>query len=283
MWQNSGRALQPLNTLANQATEINEPTDAAPFETNMPAELWPIADRLNNLLMRLQGAAMNERRFTADATHELRTPNAELCTLTDVALAFPDDPDRLESAVRTSNELSIRLTSLVDALLGIAGRETLSRDLRTEPVDVPALLQRILDDNGADISQRGLQTSYDGPTAHVVETNAALLTSIVTNLIGNAVSHSSAGATVRLHYSGGNHGFRLDVSNPASNLAPADVDMMFEPFWRKQGSHTDRSHSGLGLTLSKGFANLLGFTLDASLLRSGDIQLTLASEGAVVT
>ena len=278
VWLNTARALRPLNTLANQAAEIEEPTDAAPFDTNVPAELWPIADRFNNLLMRLQRASLSERRFTADAAHELRTPIAELRTLTDVALAFPDDPERLESVVRTSNELSIRLTSLVDALLGIARRETLIRDVRTEDVDIPALLQRILDHNEADSSERGLLSRYDGPISHIVKTDAALLTSVLTNLIGNAFAHSSAGATIRVQYSGGQQGFRLDVTNPASNLDATDVEMLFEPFWRKQGSHSDRSHSGLGLTLSKNFSDLLGFTLDASLLRSGEIQLTLASQ-----
>lgn len=278
VWLSSARAFRPLNALANRASEIDAPTDTAPFDADVPEELWPIADRLNNLLARLQDASVSERRFTADAAHELRTPIAELRTLTDVALAFPDDPDRLESVVRTSNELSIRLSSLVDALLGIARRETVRRDLKTDEVDILALLQRILEDNDADIARRRLQISYDGPETHTVNTDAALLTSILTNLVSNAVAHSAAGATIRLHFSGGKQGFRLDISNPASNLEPADADMLFEPFWRKTGSHSDRSHSGLGLTLSKSFADILGLQLSASLLRSGDLQLTLASE-----
>lgn len=277
VWRNTSRALQPLNTLADQAADIDEPTDAAPFDTHVPAELWPIADRFNNLLIRLQRATLSERRFTADAAHELRTPIAELRTLTDVALAFPDDSERLESVVQTSNELSIRLTSLVDALLGTARGETFMRDMRKEEIDMPALLQRILEENGADSANSGLHSSYDGPTSHIVETDAALLTSVLINLIGNAFAHSSAGATIRINYSGGQQGFRLDVTNPASDLDPADVEMLFEPFWRKQGSHSDRSHSGLGLTLSQNFSDLLGFQLDASLLRSGDLQLTLAN------
>lgn len=277
VWLSSARAFRPLNALANRASEIDAPTDSAPFDTDVPEELWPIADRLNNLLARLQQASLSERRFTADAAHELRTPIAELRTLTDVALAFPDDPDRLESVVRTSNELSVRLSSLVDALLGIARRETVRQDMRTDNVDIPALLRRIIEDNEADITRRRLQITHDGPETHVVETDAALITSVLTNLVGNAVAHSPEGATIRLHFSGGHQGFRLDVSNPAANLDATDAEMLFEPFWRKNGSHSDRSHSGLGLTLSKSFAEILGLTLEANLLRSGDIQLTLAS------
>lgn len=278
VWFSTGRALRPLDELADRAKQIDEPTDDAPFDINGPKELRPIADRLNNLLARLKSASLSERRFTADAAHELRTPIAELRTLTDVALAFPSDPERMNSVVRTANELSIRLSSLVDALLGIARRETIKGDLRSDPVNVPMLLQQIVDDKGAAISSKRLKVNYGGPHEHVLETDAALLTSTLNNLIGNAVSYTPIDTTIEVSYSGGSSGFRLDISNPAPDLTQADVDMLFEPFWRKGGAQSDRSHSGLGLTLSKNFSKLLNFDLEANLLTSGDIQFTLASQ-----
>ncbi|MFQ1699917.1 sensor histidine kinase [Loktanella agnita] len=275
-WAMTGRALRPLDRLAQKAAEIDEPTDLAPFEVTGPAEIVPIADRLNDLLTRLFMAARRERRFTADAAHELRTPIAELRTLTDVALAFPDDPDRLQSVVRTSNELSVRLTSLVDALLGLTRRETIMNDLRMAPVDIPALLQRLIDARHQAITERGLTLHYRGPDEHLIDSDVALLTSVLTNLIGNAVDYAPQGAEITLTYSGGSDGFRLDVTNPAPDLGQADLAQLFQPFWRKRGTQSDRAHSGLGLTLSQNFADILGMDLSANLLTSGNLQLTLS-------
>lgn len=278
VWVGAGRALRPLNDLADRTTEITEPTTTKPFDIAGPVELVPIAKRLNDLLDRLAKNALSERRFTADAAHELRTPIAELRTMTDVALAFPGDSDQLESVVRTSNELSVRLSSLVDALLGIARRETIAGDLEKTDVDVPAQLRGLISDNHAAITKKGLDIVLVGPEMHVVSTDAALLNSIMTNLIGNAVAHAPHGSKIRVSFTGGSRGFRLDVTNPAPDLTKADLDMVFEPFWRQQGAHSDRSHSGLGLTLSRNFADLLGYSLYANLLKSGDVQLTLTSE-----
>jgi two-component system sensor histidine kinase QseC len=246
VWLSTARALRPLDALADRAKQINEPAEFEPFDTNGPSELTPIARRLNNLLARLYDASLGERRFTADAAHELRTPIAELRTLTDVALAFPDDPARLESVARISNELSIRLTSLVDALLGIARRETVKSDLRSDPVDILALLQHIIAGNRTTISNCGLTVEFDGPDTHILDTDTALSTSVMTNLIGNAVSYAPQGTGIKVNYSGGSNGFRLDIINRAPDLSQADLDMVFEQFWRKQGPHADRSHSGLG-------------------------------------
>lgn len=278
VWVLAGRALRPLDELATRTSQIDEATDAKPFTTDGPAELRPIANGLNTLLARLTGAALRERRFTADAAHELRTPIAELRTLTDVALAFPDDPARLESVVRTSNELSVRLSSLVDALLGIARREAVVGDLQSEAVDCPALIRRLISDKDAVIASKNMKLVFDGPDTHQIETDAALLTSILTNLIGNAVAHAPDGALIRMIYSGGSTGFRLDIINPVADLSMEDLDKIFEPFWRKQGTHSNRSHSGLGLTLSRNFADLLGYDLSANLLKSGEVQMTLASK-----
>lgn len=275
-WATTGRALRPLDQLAQQAEEIHEPTDAAPFDTTGPAELAPIAERLNDLLSRLSDAARRERRFTADAAHELRTPIAELRTLTDVALAFPEDPARLESVVRTANELSIRLTSLVDALLGLTRRDTIMNDLRPAPVDLPALLHQLTETLQPEIAGAGLTLHYRGPEAHVVATDIALVTSILRNLVGNAVAYAPQGSTITLNYSGGSDGFRLDITNPAPDLTQDDLAQLFQPFWRKRGGQSDRAHSGLGLTLSRNFADILGMEMSANLLNGGDLQLTLA-------
>ncbi len=277
-WITAGLALRPIQQLASRAAEIREPTDAQPFSANGKSELEPIAQRLNSLLARLKQASIIEQRFTADAAHELRTPIAELRTLTDVALAFETDADRLLHALRTSNELSIRLSTVVDALLGVARKDTLSANIQSSPLDVPKLLNRLLAEKNSSFDRNKKELAIIGPTTHIINTDPALLTSILTNLIGNAVSYSPNTSEIHIAYSGGSNGFRLDISNPAPDLNVDNLEQLFKPFWRQKGSYSDRSHSGVGLTLSRNFADLLGYTLTANILMSGHIQFTLLSD-----
>lgn len=272
--------LRPLNDLARRAAQIREPSYDRPFPADGPAELRPIAERLNDLLVRLADASLVERRFTADAAHELRTPIAELRTLTDVALRFPTAPEQQENVIKSSNEISIRLTSLIDALFGIARKDAAAATLRVVPVDPLDLLRRSIDNHAAHAKKRGLQVNVVTPEHHKIMSDATLLQSIFDNLVGNAVSHAPAGSTVDVTYVVTRKAFRLVVSNPAPDLKADDLASMFEPFWRKGGQQADAHHAGLGLALCRGFADILGLDLIAQLQPPGVFEITLCQRAS---
>jgi two-component system sensor histidine kinase QseC len=274
-WILAGRVLAPLKTMAQTFGELEVAAHTLPLALEGPQEIQGFASHLNALLKRMTEAEQRERRFTADAAHELRTPIAELRTLTDVALAYPGSADEIEGAVRSANEISQRLGALVAALLGIARRESFVDDLRMEPVDIPEMLRRIVQEHELTIRTRKLELEVEAPESHKVETDRALLRSIVANLTGNAVAHSPEGSLIKLFYSGGSSSFRLEVTNPAPDLDEADLVQIFEPFWRKRGARTNRDHSGLGLALSANFAKMLNMSLTPTRLASGELQMTL--------
>lgn len=269
--------LRPLKDLGASAAKIREPSYSRPFPTDGPTELRPIAERLNNLLIRLADASLAERRFTADAAHELRTPIAELRTLTDVALRFPTAPEQLGHVVQSSNDISIRLTSLIDALLGIARKDAMADSLQVVPVNPPEMVRRILSEKAVEISQNDLTVDLRAPDGHKIMSDATLLQSILSNLVGNAISHSPKGSTITLDYVSTEDRLKFTVSNPAPDLDEDDVSKMFEPFWRKDGQRSNQDHAGLGLALSLGFAEILGFDLDVR-LSSQTFEITLKSQ-----
>ncbi|MEM7547617.1 MAG: HAMP domain-containing sensor histidine kinase [Pseudomonadota bacterium] len=269
--------LRPLDHLANRAAEIREPSYDRPFPDDGPTELRPIAERLNDLLARLADASLVERRFTADAAHELRTPIAELRTLTDVALRFPTAPEQMGNVIRSSNELSVRLTSLIDALLGIARKDAIAAALQTAPVNTLDILRRGLAKHAAQAEQRGLRVDLSVPEDHGIMSDETLLQSVFDNLVGNAISHAPSGATVDISYIITEQGFRLTVSNPAPAMEPGDLASVFEPFWRKDGQQSGQDHAGLGLALCRGFADILGLDLSAELRPLGTFLIILTS------
>ncbi|WP_168769236.1 sensor histidine kinase [Yoonia maricola] len=267
--------LRPLHDLAGRAAKIREPSYSRPFPADGPVELQPIAERLNDLLVRLADASLVERRFTADAAHELRTPIAELRTLTDVALRFPTAPEQLENVIRSSNDLSIRLTSLIDALLGIARKDALAAGLQMAPTNPPDMIRQIIASNAVTIAKRNLVFDVQAPQDHKITSDVTLLQSILTNLIENAVSHAPQGSTVSVIYTVTQAGLHLRVTNPAPDLDADDLDKVFEPFWRKDGQQSDRDHAGLGLALCKGFADILSLDLQARVTADQQFEMIL--------
>ncbi|MEP3298258.1 MAG: HAMP domain-containing sensor histidine kinase [Pseudoruegeria sp.] len=267
--------LRPLRDLTHRAEQIREPSYSRPFPTDGPSELRPIAERLNALLVRLADASIVERRFTADAAHELRTPIAELRTLTDVALRFPTAPEQLDNVVRSCNDISIRLTSLIDALLGIARKDAMAASLQMTSVNPPEMLREIISENAVQIAKHDLTVDLQAPQDHKIMSDETLLRSILNNLVGNAICHAPHGSAITLEYTATQGSLHFLVSNPAPGLEVSDVSRLFEPFWRKEGQRPNQDHAGLGLALSLGFADILGFDLNARLTEQKIIEIIL--------
>lgn len=269
--------LHPLDVMTNRAARIYEPTYDRPFPTDGPEELRPIAGRLNDLLARLADASLVERRFTAEAAHELRTPIAELRTLTDVALRFPTAQEQHAHVIKSSNDIAVRLSSLIDALLGIARKDVTASTLHKEPVDPPEILRRVIADLDKQAKLREMDVTLRVDGEYKIMSDETLLVSIFTNLIGNAINHAPRGTAVGVCYTMDDEGLLAVVSNPAPDMEPADIENVFVPFWRKHGRSSEQDHSGLGLALSKGFADVLGFKLSAQLTEQKDFTVTLRS------
>lgn len=259
------RGLAPLDAVGQQAAMIDASSLQTRFTTAaMPVELRPIAERLNDLLARLDDAFQRERRVTADIAHELRTPIAELRTLAEVGVKWPE-----EAQFQDALQIALRMETLVTGLLALARHEARKQALAREPV----ALAKLVDEVWQPLAQRACARQLDVAIAVTGEwqTDPTLLRLIVGNLLANAVEYATERGQIRVAGSA----MRLEISNATDKLTREDLPHLFERFWRKDTSRTDAGHSGLGLTLARAAAAALGLELTAEMPDATTLRLTL--------
>ncbi len=255
-----GRQLQPLRAMAATAQQITPTTLETRLPTHgLPAELTPIAQRLNELLQRLQTAFAAEQRFTASIAHELRTPVAELRSLADVAARWPEDAAAQRQLSAGAPEVAARMTRMVETLLAVARGKSLVAN--PGPVDLAALIrQRVAVVVVADKPRPILQL----PESLTLSTDAGLLTPLLDNLLANAIEYVTVAGGVAIELTTGPLP-RLVIENDCAALSESQLAVISEPFWRADESRTGMQHLGLGLTMVNLYAAALGVSVGITL------------------
>lgn len=265
------RGLRPLVRLADEADHIRGDSLHQRFSSDgLPAELRPISQRLNELLSRLQAAFERQRRFTADAAHELRTPIAELRSLTEVALRWPEDGSPSQT-YRDALDIARHMESLVAALLDLARCDAGARRARLAAIDLAELIREAWRPNEQAASDRGLQVCFDLGGEPLVRSDRAMLMGIVSNLLGNAALYAPPGGRIECRVRRTGDRVELSISNTCQGLRPADLPYLFEPFWRKDAARSGGTHVGLGLSLVAAYARVLGAQLRVDLSPAADV------------
>ena len=259
------RGLAPLRDLALQADAIDaESLHQRLSQDALPLELSPLAQKLNELLARLEGAFRRERSFASAAAHELRTPIAELRSLAEVSLRWPEESNSQQN-VKDTLKIAQRMESLVKALMTIVRSDGRPQTVRLVAVDLDALVQELWRHYQLRAEQRKLTFSFASTEQPVVITDALMIRAVLDNLISNAVSHTPIGGDIeiRLKHCAGQ--LQVVIENGCEGLAADDLPRLFEPFWRKDDSRTGGEHFGLGLSLVASYATALGIPVQAKL------------------
>jgi two-component system OmpR family sensor kinase len=235
------RGLRPLSRLASAAGEIERTADPSRRlpDRGVPDEIGQLTGVLNRMLASLEAARAGERRFLADASHELRTPVTTLLGNVEFAARHGADPEVLEELVRDAR----RLARLVDDLLvleragapGAAASESATVDLAGVVSEVVAV------HNG-----RVVASAPADPV--LVRGDASELARALENLVENALVHGPASGSVTV--SVGREAGRavLTVRDEGPGPDPAEADRLFERFWRGPDA-SGRPGSGLGLSI----------------------------------
>ena len=269
------RGLQSLDRLGEQAAHIDAGSLAARFPVGeLPEELRPIGGRLNDLLARLEQSFERERRFSADLAHELRTPIAELRSMAECALKWPESRD----PATDSEVLAIarHMESLTASMLALARGENGQLAGPAETIDATALIQSTWRPFAVQAEARGLQVKFS-LSPSTVAADPVLLRSILTNLFDNAVAYAPEAGPIHIALERHGTGVVVLVSNPSGSLEAADVARLFDPFWRKEAARSGGQHVGLGLSLARTFARAMGWTLSATLDAQRHLVLRLAA------
>jgi signal transduction histidine kinase len=268
------RGLAPLDALAQQASGINAASLSTRFASDgLPGELAPISARLNDLLARLEASFERERRFSGDLAHELRTPIAELRSLAEVAMKWPDA--RPADTDREALAIALQLDGIVSRLLSLLRSERGELLVERRSIDLEAEIGRACNSVADRGLTRGLQLAPNVQAGSTAIVDAVLLRSILSNLLDNAVEYAPDNTEIEIDATGQGEQFAIRVSNHTGDLRPEDVPNLFDRFWRRSAARSDSSHSGLGLPIARAFAEAMDCTLTAS-VENGRVTFTLA-------
>lgn len=257
--------LRPLRRLDEQVERIDEHNlDARVDGRSAPAELRASIDRINDLLARLAEAFAREKRFAAGAAHEMRTPLAEMRTIAEVALRHETSDAAMRRALGDVVGATSDLETLLHGLLLVARGETRNGNLGRGVTDAAAVMQECAGRYQDDAAARGLTFRVSCASVPPVRGERAMLIAILDNLVSNAARYAPEGSTVDLSVAATADGVRIQVSNAAPDLDPADLERLFEPLWRRDVSRT-ATGTGLGLSVARTLARQIGTDIKAAL------------------
>jgi len=257
LWVAVARGLQPLGKLAAEV-ERRDPETLTPLDAGAaPREVLPLIERLNRLFARIDSTIQKERRFTADAAHELRTPVAGIKAQAQVARAAAGEAERihaLDNAILGCD----RATHLIEQLLTLA---------RVDSVDAGVAKPcRLRDIAAGEIAAaapaalvKGVHIELPEGDETAVRGNPELLRILVRNLIDNAVRHTPSGTTVQVGIGQKQGVATLSVSDDGPGIPEQEMDKVAERFYRP--ADTQASGSGLGLSIVKRIAEVHGASL----------------------
>jgi signal transduction histidine kinase len=241
IWVVVGRSLHPVEAMRAEVADItaNELHRRVPVPATHD-ELARLAGTLNELLDRLEAASAAQRRFVADASHELRTPTANIRTAVEVATARPENADWGEVSADILRQ-GERLERLSRQLLALA-RSDASTDRSYEPVDLTALVAA----EAARPVPRGKSLDTGDLAPVIVDGDPDQLASVMSNLIENGLRHARRRVTVSLRRTGSIA--ELTVADDGPGIPAEERERVFERFVRLD-EHRNRSDGGTGLGL----------------------------------
>ena len=278
VWLSIDRALRPLRSMSGEV-ERRAPDNLAVLDVaGVPAEVVPLVDNLNRLFRRVRASIENERRFTADAAHELRTPLAALRAQAQVArgAGAPAERDRALDNVIAGCD---RASHLVDQLLTLARLEPEGLRPQLERCDLAAIAR----DAVADVVPQALPKAIDVDLAEeasvAVRDDVRLLRILLRNVLDNAVRYSPAGTAVHVRVGRRDDRAVVSVADEGPGVAPEQRAWLGRRFHRLPGSAAPGS--GLGLSIALRIAEVHGATLafDAA-APAGGLVVTLALAAA---
>ena len=257
VWLALARGIQPLNQLEQRIRE-RSPDDLSPLDDRtVPLEVAPLVSSVNDLLTRLGDSLATQKRFLADAAHQLKTPLAGLRMQADLAQREGTSTEELKRSLQQIGRSSIRATHTVNQLLALARAEGSGVGIARVPCDLAKLTIEVVRDSVPRALDKQIDLGYDGaqPGAPGVwmDGNPTLLKELVRNLVDNAINYTPSSpdkpgmVTARVLADTFGHVLLLQVEDSGPGVPEAERELVFQPFYRALGSEADGS--GLGLPI----------------------------------
>ncbi len=252
VWFGLTRGLAPLHALQANI-RARRPDDLSPLDAaHTPAEIAPLVTSFNELLTRLEHNIELQKRFIADAAHQMKTPLAGLRMQAEFASrqAVSEEVRRSLEHIAASSDQAARLVS---QLLTLARAESSTAARAFEPVDLAALGRQVTRNWVPPALDKQMDLGFDGPEQPVwIAGNAMMLQEMLGNLLDNAIRYTPPGGRITLRVSTDATHVRVEVEDTGPGIPPAERAHVLERFYRILGR--DGEGSGLGLAIVREIA-----------------------------
>jgi heavy metal sensor kinase len=262
-WWLARRSVAPIEAMAATARGISERDLSARLDaTGVPTELRGLAEAFNTTLGRLEAAFVRQARFTADASHELRTPVSIIRTQAEVALARERSTGEYRVALEACLKAAERMTGIVEGLLTLARTDAGEAEPARETVELAPLVREATELLQAEAEAGGVTIDCAVASA-AVRGDAALLGEVVSNLVSNAVRYNRAGGRVDVSLAARNGEVELRVADTGIGIPAEAVPHLFDRFFRVDPARSrEQGGSGLGLAITRWIVEAHGGTID---------------------
>ncbi|WP_027016974.1 sensor histidine kinase [Comamonas composti] len=257
VWLALARGIKPLHRLEVRI-RARRPEDLSPIaHKDVPLEVVPLVDSVNDLLGRLGDSLATQKRFLADAAHQLKTPLAGLRMQAELAQRDDMSTHERKQSLAQIARSSIRATHTVNQLLALARAEGGGRGLAMQPCNLVRLVTDVVRDCLPRAMDKHVDLGYDGADSSAagvwLQGNATLLTELVRNLVDNAINYTPSSSsqpgmvTARVLADVFAGTVLLQVEDSGPGVPESERELVFQPFYRALGSEADGS--GLGLPI----------------------------------
>ena len=254
MYYVASKAIKPVQKLIQSASEINESNISSrlPLPNNKD-EIYKLATTFNDLLNRIENSIEQQKQFTADASHEMRTPLTIIKGTLEVLLRKERTPEQYEKKINEVITQTDRLSYLFDQLLQLARAESNNTIIKKEKIILKEKIEHLI--NGGDLLLNKNQIKYNIPSNCLVFADAALLDRILENIISNAIKYNTPNGNITFEWNEKSNS--LLIKDEGIGISKDQQPYLFNRFYRADNSRSSETKgNGLGLSIVKKLCEL---------------------------
>ncbi|MEF8795732.1 MAG: HAMP domain-containing sensor histidine kinase [Salinivenus sp.] len=258
------RALRPVAALTAAAKEMqSQPAGTLPTDFGVQDELTDLAETFNGLLRRLREALQRERRFRADAAHNMFTPLTAIQSELDVTLRNPRSEDEYREALQTVQQHTKTLSSLLDELMTLSRIEARDEQPAPSPLDMESRAEYWINRIRPRAEAQGIEVEWQEADSGHVPVSSEDFDLVLDHLLDNALKYTSEGETISVLVGrDGDEGI-LEVSDSGIGFDNEEAERLFDRFYRTGAAEQHANGGGLGLPIVKAVAESYGGTVSA--------------------
>jgi len=246
----AGRALSPIDSLTKRAKKITAEDLSARLDSNLPNdEVGRLARTLDEMIARLDEAFRRQRQFTADASHELRSPLTTIKGQVGLARSKPLDEQAYRDVLGIVEDEADQMARIVDSLLTLARADAGHIVIVPESVDLGELIKSVAEQLRPAAERKHITVIVNAGPDVVIDGDDDLLIRLVLNLLGNAIKFTPDGGAVTLGWGAEHQEAIFWIRDTGVGIAPEHLDHIFDRFYRVDSARS-QSEAGTGLGLS---------------------------------